>query len=442
VLILVHELGHFLAAKWAGIGVPRFSIGFGPPTPLRFTRGDTEYVVAWFPLGGYVKMASREEQEAMGGLEGGETPENYPPEALFENKPLWVRVIVISAGVAMNVLFAWFTFAALAGLVGRTEDPTTTVMHVEERWLPAEAQHLADVPRGAQIIRINGDTIRSFDAIRRHVLDPRSDRLRIEFAGETGTVLVPVKGTDIDARERIYAAMRPGWGPVAGSPIPGLPADEAGIRAGDRFIAIEGDTIRAFFDLYRVVDRNPGRTLSLTLQREDSVFSLDIAPQPVTIEDPATGEEIEIGRIGVDPSYEPLNVRFGLVGSLAEGARNTWKSAELVYVTLKGIVLREVSAREIGGPIMIGQMSGRVARAGLSVLFEFMAVLSVNLAILNILPIPVLDGGHLVFLAIEGVRGRPLSVVARMRLIQVGMFLLLGLMVLVFTNDILRLFGG
>lgn len=442
VLIFVHELGHFLAAKWAGIGVPRFSVGFGPPTPLRFTRGGTEYVVAWFPLGGYVKMASREEQEAMGALEGGETPEEYPPEALFENKPLWARVIVISAGVVMNMLFAWITYAALAGLFGRTEDPTTTIMHVEESWLPREAQHLADVPRGAQVVRINGDTIRSFDALRQHILDPTTDRLRIEFAGETGTLLIPIKGTDIEGRERIYTALRPGWGPVAGSPLPGMPADEAGIRAGDRFVAIEGDTIRAFYDLYRVVDQSPGMPLSLTLQRGDSLFTVTVAPEPVTIEDPATGQEIDVGRIGVDPSYEPLRIRFGLIGALAEGARLTWQSVELVYVTLKGIVLREVSAREIGGPIMIGQMSGQFARVGLSALFEFMALLSVNLAILNILPIPVLDGGHLVFLAIEGIRGRPLSVAARMRLIQAGMFLLLGLMVLVFTNDILRLFGG
>jgi regulator of sigma E protease len=442
VLIFVHELGHFLAAKWAGIGVPRFSIGFGPPTPLRFTRGGTEYVLAWFPLGGYVKMASREEQEAMGALEGGETPAEYPPDALFENKPLYARVIVISAGVLMNVVFAWLTYAALAGLFGRTEDPTTTIMHVEERWLPAEAQHLADLPRGVQILRINGDSVRSFDAIRQHIRDPRTDRLRIEFAGETETVSIPIRGTDIEGRERVFNSLRFGWGPVAGTPLPGMPAEEAGILPGDRFVQIEGDTIRAFYDLYRVVDRSPERTLSLTLQRGDSLFAISITPQAVPMVDPVTGQEMEVGRIGVDPAYEPLRVRFGIVGSLVEGARRTWRSAELVYVTLKGIVRREVSAREIGGPIMIGQMSGQFARAGFAVLFEFMALLSVNLAILNILPIPVLDGGHLVFLAGEAIRGRPLSVSARRRLIQAGMFLLLGLMVLVFTNDIVRLFGG
>ncbi len=129
VLIFVHELGHFIAAKAVGIGVPRFSIGFGPATPLRFRRGETEYVIAWIPLGGYVKMASREEQDAMAAVEGGETPEEYPEDQLFENKSLPARILVISAGVAMNILFAWLIYSAVAA-VGWPEDPTTTIGRV------------------------------------------------------------------------------------------------------------------------------------------------------------------------------------------------------------------------------------------------------------------------------------------------------------------------
>jgi regulator of sigma E protease len=442
VLIFVHELGHFLAAKAVGIGVPRFSIGFGPATPLKFRRGETEYVVAWIPLGGYVKMASHEEQEAMAAVEGGETGEEFPPDQMFENKPLWARVVVISAGVAMNVLFGWLAYSALTMVYGRTEDPTTTVAAVDARWLPPQAQHFADIPQGTQIVRVNGDTMRSRDAIESAILNPVSDRLRIEFAGVTEPILLPVKGTDTDGRLGILSSLRWEWGPEAGALSPGLPAERAGIEPGDRFIAVAGDTIRSFYDLWKVVDVNPGTALDLTVQRGDSVFTVAVTPEEQTATDPATGEEFRFGRIGVSYSFEPLRIRYGLLGSLVEGGRRTWGAGELVYATLKGLVLREVSAKEIGGPIFIGQMSGQLARIGLSALFEFMALLSVNLAILNLLPIPVLDGGHLVFLLIEGVRGRPLSVTARMRLTQAGLFLLLGLMVLVFTNDILRIFGG
>jgi regulator of sigma E protease len=417
VLIFVHELGHFLAAKMVGIGVPRFSIGFGPATPLRFTRGETEYVIAWFPLGGYVKMASREEQETMAGIEGGETPVDYPPEKLFESKPLWARTIVILAGVVMNVVFGWATYAVLAGAYGRTEDPTTTLAAVEARGLPPEARHFADVPRGAQILRINGDTMRSFDAIQRSIYSPTSDRLRIDFAGDVESVVLPIKGTDLDARLRVADALRPAWGPVAGLPLAGRPAAAAGIEAGDRFIAVNGDTVAAFYDLYRVVDRSPGVPLDLTMQRGDSLFTVTVTPAEEVREDPVTGEEEAYGRIGVNPDFEPLRIRYGFFGSIAEGGRRTVEAAELVYATVKGIVFREVSTREIGGPIFIGQVSGQLARLGLPALFDFMALLSVNLAILNILPIPVLDGGHLVFLLVEGVRGKPLSVAARMRLL-------------------------
>jgi regulator of sigma E protease len=442
VLIFVHELGHFLAAKAVGIGVPRFSIGFGPATPLRFTRGETEYVIAWFPLGGYVKMASREEQEAMAELEGGETPDDYPPEKLFENKPLGARIMVILAGVVMNVLFGWVTYAVLAGVYGRTEDPTTTMAAVEARALPAEARHLADVPRGAQIVGINGDTMRSYDAIRRSILSPTSERLRIDFANGVESVIVPIKGTDIDGRVRVDEALRPAWGPVAGLVHPGQPAHAAGIATGDRFIAVNGDTILTFFDLYQVVDANPDVPLTLTMQRDDSLFAVTVTPTDNVRPDPVTGEDESYGRIGVSPDFEPLRIRYGFGGSMVEGWRRTVEAAALIYATVKGIVFREVSTREIGGPIFIGQISGQLARVGLAALFDFMALLSINLAVLNILPIPVLDGGHLVFLLIEGVRGKPLSVAARMRLIQAGMLLLLGLMVLVFTNDILRLVGG
>ena len=162
VLIFVHELGHFWAAKAVGIGVPRFSMGLGPPTRLKWKRGETEYVVSWIPFGGYVKMATAEEDESMAGLEGGSADHNFPADRLFENKPLWARVVVISAGVTMNAVFAWSAYVLLAATYGRVEDPTTAIAVVDTAGLPAAARPLASLPFGTRILRINGDTVGSW----------------------------------------------------------------------------------------------------------------------------------------------------------------------------------------------------------------------------------------------------------------------------------------
>jgi regulator of sigma E protease len=442
VLIFVHELGHFIAAKAVGIGVPRFSIGFGAPTPLRFRRGETEYVVSWFPLGGYVKMASREEQDAMSGLEGGPTADGFPRERLFESKPLWARIVVISAGVAMNFIFALLVYAGLAAVLGRTEDPTTAIAHVDAGGLPTEALALAGVPSGARIVRVNGDSVESWDGIMSGVLNPASDRLRFDFAGGLDPVIIPVKGTEATARARILNAMTPLWPARIGTTAPGQPAAAAGLRRGDRLLSADGTPLETFYDIMAAVEPSIGDTLTLQVQRDDSLFAVAVVPTGQRLKDPVTDQERTVGRIGINPWIEPIHVRFGPIAAVAEGARHTWTDVVLVAVTVKGIAFREVSPKEIGGPILIGQLSGQVARFGPAALLAFMALLSVNLAVLNLLPIPVLDGGHLVFLLIEGVRGRPLSLTARLRLTQAGLVLLLGLMALVFTNDILRLVGG
>ncbi len=441
VLIFVHELGHFIAAKAVGIGVPRFSIGFGPATPLRFRRGETEYVIAWFPLGGYVKMASREEQDAMAGVEGGETPEEYPEDQLFENKSLAARILVISAGVAMNFLFAWLIYSAVAA-VGWPEDPTTTIGRVVADELPDAAAPLVEVPGGTQILRINGDTVASWRQIFLAIADPTTERLRFDFAGGVDPVILPIRGTDVDDRIAVFASLVPGWAPVVGRVSPGTPAEAAGIEAGDRILRIDSDTVELWADVSALVGPRPGDSLSVLVQRGDAVVSLPIVPQSHSVRG-ADGEVVEVGQLGIwIADLEPVTVRYGLFGAVVQGARLTWHDTELVLFTLKGIVTGQISSREIGGPVLIGQMSGEFARRGFVALLMFMALLSVNLAIINLLPIPVLDGGHLVFLGIEGVRGKPLSLNARMRLTQFGMVLIMLLVVLVFTNDILRILGG
>jgi regulator of sigma E protease len=442
VLIFVHELGHFLAAKAAGIGVPRFSIGFGPATPLRVRRSETEYVISWFPLGGYVKMASKEEQEMMGSLEGGGTHEEFPADKLFENKPLAARIVVLSAGVVMNILFAWAVYAALAAVYGRAEDPTTTIARVDAQVLPPAAMELARVPPGAQIIRINGDTLRSRDQLARMLLDPTSRRMRFEFAGDLPPVEIEVPGSDMQARMAVLGAIKPMWEPRIGAMLPQMPAYRSGLRPGDLLVAVNGDTLTVFDDLQRAVDPSAGDTLIFTVLRGDSLFDAAVVPVERTVEDLASGESREVGRIGIEPDVAAVRVQFGLAGAVFEGGRRTLRDIQLVLGVLKGMVVGNVSVRDLGGPILIGQVSGRVAQAGFVPLLIFMAFLSVNLAILNLLPIPALDGGHLLFLAVEGVRGKPLSLDVRLRLTQAGVLVLVGIMLLAFANDFVRLFGG
>lgn len=442
VLIFVHELGHFVAAKAVGIGVPRFSIGFGPATPIRFRRGETEYVVAWFPLGGYVKMASREEQEAMASVEGGPLAEDFPPEMLFESKPLGARIVVISAGVLMNLLFAWAIYAGLAGLRGRTEDPTTALGPVFVEQLPPAAAALGNVPAGTQVVRVNGDTVATWDRLQAAVLDPTSDGLRFEFRDHP-PITLPIAGTDVEERVAVISALHPAWEPVAGAIAAGSPAAEAGLQAGDRIAAIEGRPVTYWWDIPPLVEPRAGDTLMVRAQRGDSSFAVTLVPRETSARDPYTGEPRTVGQLGFGvPAIDWVHVRYGPLDAAVQGAVRVWGDVELVWVTVSGIVTRKVSAREVGGPILIGQLSGQAARMGLVPLLVLMALISVNLAILNLLPIPALDGGHLVFLVWEGVRGRPLSLEARLRLTQVGILLLLALMVLVFRNDLMRVFGG
>jgi regulator of sigma E protease len=443
VLIFVHELGHFLAAKAVGVGVPRFSIGFGPPTPIRFQWRETEYRVSWVPLGGYVKMASREEQESVAALEGGDLQEEYPDDRLFENKSLAARILVISAGVAMNALFAWLVYSALSLAYGRAEDPTTRIAGFDEELLPAAAHELADLPYGAQIIRINGDTVASLNAIREAVLDVRTDALRFEFAGGLAPIVVRIPGTDASTRVNLHDAMIPLHEARVSMVAVGTPAAAAGLQPGDLVVRMDGDTTRTWYEMVSVIEPAAGDTIALTVQRGDSLLELAVVPELETVRDPISGESREVGRIGIaGPLVEPIRVEFGIAGSVVEGVRLAWYDTSRVLYTLWGMVTARISPRELGGPIYIGQVSGQIAQAGFLPLLFFMAFLSVNLAVLNLLPIPVLDGGHLIFLFIEGIRGEPLSLNTRLRLTQVGLFVLLGIMAFALANDLFRVIGG
>ncbi|MFQ5679455.1 MAG: RIP metalloprotease RseP [Gemmatimonadota bacterium] len=346
VLILVHELGHFWAAKAVDIEVPRFSIGLGPKL-LGIRRGETEYVISWFPLGGYVKMAGMADEEAMGRLEGGVETEREPSPRDFEAKPLWARVVVICAGVAMNLLFAFAAFTLLAAVEGVTE-------------------------------------------------------------------------------------------PVVSEVREGTPAETAGLQVGDRLHSIGGKRVRDTFQVPLLIQERAGEEIPVVVERGEIRLTLKATPAPVTRYREAENDSVQVGILGIGVGRHRS---VGLLEAVGAGARKTANWSYMVVDFLGQLVTGRSSARDLGGPIMIGQISGAAARAGLWSLLGFMAIISVNLAILNLLPIPILDGGHLIFLLVEGVRGRALSVEQRLRLSQVGLVVVAGIMVWAIGNDILRLLG-
>ena len=441
VLVFVHEAGHFLAAKWAGIYVHRFSLGLGPPIPwLTFRRGETEYSISWLPLGGYVKMASSEEDIGSSALEGGAPTAVVPPNRVFEAKPIWQRMVVILAGVTMNALYAWAMFSFLAYKNGRQIDPVTTVGRVLTEGLPQEAAALKQIAPGSKITRVNGDTVTSWDEIVSEIANASAPEVRIELdRGET--VVLPIHPDALEERLKAAHALQPFRAPVIGEVLPDKPAARAGIQKGDSVVAVNGRRVEQWYDLLEVVQSGVGQTLALTVSRNGEQHEVQMRPYTDTLPD-LEGKPKAIGRIGIAVRNDFISEKLDLPQAISEGRRATAGASTQVVRTVRGLFSGRISGRNVGGPILIGQLAGESARMGLDTFLGFMALISINLAILNLLPVPVLDGGQFLFLLAEAVIRRPLPVKLRERLTTVGLVLIILLMGLAFSNDFRRLFGG
>jgi regulator of sigma E protease len=440
VLIFVHEAGHFIAAKWAGIYVHRFSLGLGSPVPwLTFRRGETEYSISWLPLGGYVKMASREEDIGSTTLEGGQVHTPVPPDRVFEAKPVWKRMVVILAGVTMNAVFAWMVFALLAYKNGRQIDPVTTVGRVLEDMVPPGGEALRRIEPGARIAAVNGRPVESWDEIQQGIANAPDEEVRIGLA-DGSTVVLPIHPDALEARLKAAQALQPFRPAVVGQVIPGRPAARAGVQQGDTIVAVNGRPVEQWYDLLEMLRTAAGKTMQIELARGDR-RQVEVVPVAESIRG-IGGETREVGRIGVAVETAYRFEGLGLGAAVVEGARATVGSSTQVVRTVRGLFSGRISRSEVGGPILIGQLAGESARAGLDTFLAFMALISINLAILNLLPVPVLDGGQFLFLLAEAVIRRPLPLKLRERLTMVGLVLIVLLMGLAFSNDIRRLIGG
>jgi regulator of sigma E protease len=432
VLIFVHELGHFATAKWAGIEVPRFSIGLGPKM-VGFKRGETEYVISWLPLGGYVRMAGMEDMEALEGEHDSGPARTSGRD--FESKSVPVRAMVISAGVIMNVVFAWFLYTVIAMAWGVPSPGPAIVGDVVEELVPAEAAALLDIPMGARIRTVNDQPVTDFGEVR-YALAMARDSIRLVFENAPPvTIGVP---TSDQARSEMVHALEPRLAvpAVVASVAKDSPAEAAGMRVGDRVVAVAGEPVADWQELVAALETRPGETVEVLVRRDGEPVRLTVTPEARQLE----ALDHTVGRIGIGREPLPRN-RLGPVAAFAHGGQETWRITRIILEFLGGLFSGSASPRDVGGPILIYQITDRVAQVGLSAFLEFMALFSINLAILNLLPIPILDGGQLVFLAVEGIRGRALSVEQRMRLSQLGLVLIVAIMVWALANDFLRLFG-
>lgn len=436
VLIFVHEFGHFLLAKLLGVKVLKFSLGFGPKVIGR-TFGDTEYLLSAVPLGGYVKMLGQSDNP---------TEEEVIPEEekfrAYNHQPVWKRFLIVFSGPFFNLAFAAFVFALI--FMSGVPVPLPDIGKVEDN-SPAAA---AGLLTGDRVLQINGRDVGTWSDISEAINDNPGKKLFFKVKRNNGLIdisVIPVKKSD----KNIFGEDKEVWSvgieplvlPLVGEVMKGSRADEAGLLKGDRIIEINGAGLKTWQDMTALIHENPEKPLSFKVQRNGQVRDMKITPKKESYKTPG-GEEKAIGLIGIKPVGNDFIKKFGLFESASLGLKRTWDISVLTLVSMWKLIQRVIPSNTIGGPIMIFQMAGEQASQGALSFFTFMAVISINLGVLNLLPIPILDGGHILFLGIEAVIRRPLNEQVVMIAQRAGLVLLLSLMAFAFYNDIVRLFAG
>ena len=447
-VIFVHELGHFIAAKAVGVYAPRFSIGFGPPI-FKFRRGETEYVLAWLPLGGYVRMASRHDAETAfleGGSEEGTAkqandpdfdpnamipfgPKPVPEDRWFESKSLTARIVIMIAGVVMNIVLGLVVYTGLAVHYPRIIYPSTVVGGVVMAQAPAE---LAQIQSGDTIRAINSEPVKTWNDVVRLMATSSGS---ITIATQRNQVKVPI-GNAPDAPQRVIEALRPFARPVIDTVFPGEPAATAGLKRGDSLVSIAGKPIRTWTDMVNEVSVSAGKQVSFVISRSGALDTLSITPKAARDTDDVTGAERTVGKIGAGTAYVSRTEHLGFGEALSVGLDNTWSSAGFVFKVLHGIGTGAVSVKQLGGPVAITKASVDAARTGFDMLFKLIALLSINVAVLNLLPIPILDGGQILINVLEAVKGKPFSLRAREYILRFGLVAIGLLFAIVMYNDL------
>ncbi|MCP1443686.1 regulator of sigma E protease [Pseudomonas sp. GGS8] len=435
VLVTFHEFGHFWVARRCGVKVLRFSVGFGMPLLRWHDSKGTEFVVAAIPLGGYVKMLDERE---------GEVPADQLDHA-FNRKSVRQRVAIVAAGPIANFLLAMVFFWVLAML--GSEQVRPVIGAVESGSIASKA----GLSPGQEIIAIDGEPTSGWAAVNLQL---------VRRLGESGSLqlLVREQGSTVDSPRELaldkwlksadepdpirslgIRPWRPALPPVLAEFDPKGPAKAAGLKAGDRLLALDGKALDDWQQVVDIVRMHPDTKIMLRVERDGA--QIDV---PVTLaargESKAPSGYLGAGVKAVDWPPEMIReVSYGPVAAIGEGARRTWTMSVLTLDSLKKMLFGELSVKNLSGPITIAKVAGASAQSGVADFLNFLAYLSISLGVLNLLPIPVLDGGHLLFYLIEWARGRPLSDRVQGWGIQIGISLVVGVMLLALVNDLGRL---
>lgn len=425
-LVFFHELGHFLAAKRMGIRVERFSLGF-PPKMIGKTIGDTEYCISWIPLGGYVKMAG-EHPDAQSEEKAGEPWE-------FQSKSVGARAFVIAAGPGANFVLAFIIFWLFYVTMGVMLVDTTTVGRVGSE-SPYAA---AGLQVGDEILEVDQAPVDTWEDVRQQLASGTAASLALKVRRDGRDRMVEIRYGGMGAAERL-AGLDYFRASTVSTVIPDSPAEKAGLMSGDVITSVDGVPVTQWYEMVNLIRGRPGVETMVSWTRNGQPHQVSIIPNTAQDLDRETGDVIDIGQIGITQQDHLKRSPVGFISSVSMAGTQLVNVTYTILGFVKKLVMGQVSTDSVGGPIAIAQMAGDSARQGPSSLFSFMAFLSINLAILNLLPIPALDGGQLLILGVESVLRRPLSFRYRLVWQQTGMALLLLLMVFVVFNDVTRIF--
>ena len=435
VLVTFHEYGHFWVARRCGVKVLRFSVGFGRPLVRWHDRHGTEFVVAAIPLGGYVKMLDERE---------GDVPEGMLSQA-FNRKSVKQRFAIVSAGPLANFILALLFFWLVAMLGSEQIRPVVGAV------APDSIAEQAGLVPGMEITAVNGKPTEGWAAVNLQL---------IRRLGETGVLELQVRDVQGSAEQQLQLQLndwlkgaeepdpigslgirpwRPEIQPIVAQLDPDGPAQKAGIVLGDRLVSLDGEPLSEWQEVIDQVGRLPGKAVVVQVERDG--LRLDV---PLTLAERGEADSrrgyLGAGVAGGEWPPEMLRqVSFGPLEAVGEGLKRTWAMSVLTLDSLRKMLFGELSVKNLSGPITIAKVAGASAQSGLGDFLNFLAYLSISLGVLNLLPIPVLDGGHLLFYLVEWVRGRPLSDRVQGWAVQIGISLVVGVMLLALVNDLGRL---